>query len=60
MSRSWLLRIGLLPGAAATLHAHAAGEWRASSAEEQSLDAAAFKGVDPAIADPGPGQWRIH
>jgi CubicO group peptidase (beta-lactamase class C family) len=49
VSRAWLLWVGLLIGAAATLHAHAAGEWRASSADEQALDTAAFKGVDQAI-----------
>ena len=51
VNRAWVVWIGLVLGAAASMHAQAAGEWRASSPQEQALDTAAFKGVDQAITD---------
>jgi len=47
--RSFLLALCLLVGAAAA--AQTPGPWRASTAEEQRLDAAAFAGVDQAVGE---------
>jgi len=51
MHRSSMWLLSLLLGTTALVHAQPVTEWRASSQAEQALDAAAFQGINQALAE---------